>query len=134
MDGMEAVEEVDRVRGVMESTDEGLEDYDCSSHDFHTSNLDRESYSRLSEDGTSREHSEQPQLDSRLSTSMEAILMGFDGDGLVVECMAMMTLSPISSSCSSFVISCRGEAAHKLPAINTTRFLLSLFIASTLSG
>lgn len=55
MDGMEAVEEVDRVRGVMERTDEGLEDYDYSSHDFHTSNLDRESYSRLSEDGTSRE-------------------------------------------------------------------------------
>ena len=104
MDGMEAVEEVDRVRGVMESTDEGLEDYNCSSHDFHTSNLDRESYSRLSEDGTSREYSEQPQLDSRLSTSMEAILMGFDGDGFVVEWMAMITLSPVSSSFSSFVV------------------------------
>ena len=134
MDGMEAVEEVDRVRGVMESTDEGLEDYNCSSHDYHTSNLDRESYSRLSEDGTSREYSEQPQLDSRLSTSMEAILMGFDGDGFVVEWMAMITLSPVSSSCSSFVMSCRGEAAHKLPAINTTRFLLTLFITSTLLG
>lgn len=60
--------------------------------------------------------------------------MGFDEDGFVVEWMAMMTLSPVSSSCSSFVVSCRGEAAHELPAINTTRFLLTLFITSTLLG
>lgn len=80
-EGMEAVDDVDKLRGVMDSKEDG----------FDESSFDLESYNRLSEDG----------MDSRLSESIDEILMGFDEAGFDAEGIAIITLSPpLSSKCS----------------------------------
>lgn len=128
-EGMEAVDDVDKLRGVMDSKEDGFDDYDERNGVANTSSFDLESYNRLSEDGTNPHHFSTRILDSRLSESIDEILMGFDEAGFDAEGIAIITLSPPLSSKCSFLCVPSTVPIHN-PVIQTVRFVNVAFVFS----
>ena len=129
-DGMEVVEDVDKLRGVMDNKEDGFDDYVEHTGIENTSSFDLESYKRLSEEGTNPNHFSNSILDSRLSESMDAILMGFDEAGVDIEGIAIITLSPslppkCSFLCVPSIVSIHNHAIHTLRFVNVA-FVFSL--------